>query len=269
MDSLNLSTANNFNVNPFLNINNSGIASSDSLSFNQSDFMSSVYFPSTFVNTPFPNLPFSGTNFNMPFMGTNFNPPFMNINFNLPFINYFSTLPPAAPTAPTGNFNSNISWTNNFSRKTFTPRENQLINEIAQRINCNPNDLKALMYSESGCRPNAVNRNGGATGIIQFMPATARSLGTTTQQLRNMSIEQQLPYVERYLARVKRDAGIPSGQRLDAGTLYALTFLPAFAKREILCSAGSNYYNANRGLDRNRDGHITKTDLANRLASYA
>lgn len=39
----------------------------------------------------------------------------------------------------------------------------------------------------------------GATGLIQFMPSTAKGLGTTTEQLRNMTFKQQLAFVDKYL----------------------------------------------------------------------
>lgn len=45
-----------------------------------------------------------------------------------------------------------------------------------------------------------VNKVSGATGLIQFMPKTARSLGTTTEALKLMSNVEQLDYVKRYLA---------------------------------------------------------------------
>lgn len=38
----------------------------------------------------------------------------------------------------------------------------------------------------------------GATGLIQFMPATAQGMGTTTAALAAMSAVQQLDYVQRY-----------------------------------------------------------------------
>jgi len=43
-----------------------------------------------------------------------------------------------------------------------------------------------------------------ATGLIQFIESTARSLGTSTAALRTMSALQQLPYVERYFQRTLR-----------------------------------------------------------------
>ncbi|HPT41513.1 MAG TPA: transglycosylase SLT domain-containing protein [Candidatus Gastranaerophilaceae bacterium] len=223
--------------NNFMPAVNNGNLSNQTI-FNQSDFMSMTSFPPDIANTYLGNMP----------------------------------LPALFPMFPMSNIPSGTtssSSLSSFSKKSFTQRENQLINEMAQRLNCNPNDLKAIMYSESGCNTAKVNPNGGATGLIQFMPSTARRLGTTTQQLRNMNFEQQLVYVEKYINMARKNARIPQVKKLDAGTLYSLIFLPAFANRETLCSAGSTYYEANRVLDTNHDGHITKADLANRLSAYA
>ena len=140
------------------------------------------------------------------------------------------------------------------------------IDEISKRLKMNPNDLKGLIYSESGGNPQAVNKHGGATGLIQFMPKTALALGTTTEALRGMTAEQQLPYVEKYLKMSKRNAGFDDNHQLSGGELYALVFMPAKAKQEILCSSGTKAYALNRGLDKNRDGRITITELGNRIA---
>lgn len=139
--------------------------------------------------------------------------------------------------------------------------------EIAKRIECDPNDLMGIMNSESGLNPAAVNRFSNATGLIQFMPSTARAFNTSVSALRNMSAERQLDYVEKYLISNKKSAGLRG--KVDAGTLYTLVFLPAFAKREVLCHRGDKYYGVNKGLDRNRDGRITKTELGNRVKSLS
>ena len=141
------------------------------------------------------------------------------------------------------------------------------LEEVAKNINCDPKDLIGMMQSESGINPSAYNNNGGATGLIQFMPSTARSLGTTTQELLNMSAIEQLDYVEQYFTNWTGG----SGQRLTGGDLYTLCFLPAFLDREVLCSSSdsstSKYYSANSGLDANGDGSITKSELSNRVAN--
>lgn len=139
---------------------------------------------------------------------------------------------------------------------------------VAKRIGCDPNALMAVMSSESNLKANIANSRSGATGLIQFMPKTAQNLGTSTSALKKMSAEQQLTYVEKYLQANKKMAGFKQGDKLDSGTLYALVFLPGFAKKNVLTTRGSKYYNANTGLDVNHDGQITKADLAKRLHKF-
>ena len=137
--------------------------------------------------------------------------------------------------------------------------------EVSKRVGCDPNVLLAIMDSESGLKPSVQNKRGGASGLIQFMPSTARALGTTTDEIRKMSAEQQLVYVEKCLLANKKMAGFAANDKLDAGTMYALVFLPAYAKREVLALKGHKYYNSNAGLDLNGDGAITKQDLGARV----
>ncbi len=141
--------------------------------------------------------------------------------------------------------------------------------QIAKRINCSYKDLLALMNSESGLNEKAVNSSSGATGLIQFMPATAKELGTSTEELRKMTALEQLSYVEKYLVKNKKMAGFKDNEKIGSGELYALVFLPARAKREILTDSTEKYYAANaKALDLNKDGKITKTELAQRLRSH-
>ncbi len=142
------------------------------------------------------------------------------------------------------------------------------VKQIAKRINCNYRDLLGVMNSESGINSRAKNPYGSATGLIQFVESTARGLGTTTAALRAMSPLQQLDYVEKFLVANKRAAGFSDKHKLSAGDLYSLVFLPARAKREVLTQRGEAYYSANYALDKNRDGKITKSELANRVHSF-
>ena len=48
--------------------------------------------------------------------------------------------------------------------------------------------------------------------------------------------------------------------------LYSIIFLPARADRNVLCVRGEAFYNQNKGLDKNGDGKITKSDLAKHLS---
>jgi len=150
----------------------------------------------------------------------------------------------------------------------YGPKFLKKVKDIAKRLNCDYRDLLGVMNSESGIDASAKNPNGSATGLIQFIESTARSLGTTTAALRRMSPIKQLDYVEKCLMNAKSAAGFSSSHRLSAGELYALIFLPARANREVLTTRGENYYAANKGLDKNKDGKITKSELGNRVISY-
>ena len=85
------------------------------------------------------------------------------------------------------------------NRKEFTEK----VNNISSELGIEANWLMFVMWFESKLNPQAVNPISGATGLIQFMPSTARSLGTTIGVLRHMNNVQQLDYVLAYLRPYK------------------------------------------------------------------
>jgi hypothetical protein len=95
------------------------------------------------------------------------------------------------------------------------------------------------------------NPNGGATGLIQFMPATARGLGTTTDALAKMSAVEQLKYVEKYYA--------PFAGKIKSGTdLYMATFWPAgVGKGDDYKIGGAEVARVNKIFDLDKNGQIT------------
>ncbi len=93
---------------------------------------------------------------------------------------------------------------------------------VCSYLSVDPEDMKKVMMKESGINPKARNRISNATGLIQFMPSTARSpqIGTTVWLLRWMSGVEQLTYVQKYYE--------PYKWRLNsAEDLYLATFYPA------------------------------------------
>ena len=83
-----------------------------------------------------------------------------------------------------------------------------------------------------------------------------------------MSAIDQLDYVEKFYNMNLNTFGIDRSNGITAGDLYAINFLPAVAKNEVLCTTSDSLswaYNANSGLDLDGDGRITKTDLTNRI----
>lgn len=141
-----------------------------------------------------------------------------------------------------------------------SPEFRTRLRAIAAGFGCNPDHLMACMAFETGetFSPSIRNSASGATGLIQFMPSTARGLGTTTNDLAAMTAEQQLDYVERYFR----------GYANRLGTLedvyMAILWPRAVGQPDstVLFSQPSRAYTMNRGLDSNSDGSVTKTEAA-------
>ena len=76
-----------------------------------------------------------------------------------------------------------------------------------------------VMKMESSLNPAASNPYSNATGLIQFMPATAAGLGTSVQALKTMSNTDQLDYVYKYFQPY-------SGRLHSVEDLYTVTFFP-------------------------------------------
>lgn len=139
------------------------------------------------------------------------------------------------------------SYRNDFVKK---------VREVSNRLDINPNWLMAIMYSESARTFSPSIQNSiGATGLIQFMPSTAKGLGTTTTELKNMSAVEQLDYVEKYLNVYKNKLK----SYLD--TYFAIFFPLAIGKPDdwVLQGAGlssSLIANQNKMFNPNKDGKI-------------
>jgi hypothetical protein len=137
------------------------------------------------------------------------------------------------------------------------------VNRLATKYNVPPNALMAIMDFETGGSfdPAEPNQAGsGAIGLIQFLPETARSLGTTNAKLAQMSKIEQLVYVEKYFDQF--------GDRLSGGNLddiyMAVLWPKAIGKPDgyVLFRRGTEAYGQNSGLDHNEDGTITKYEAA-------
>ncbi len=134
-----------------------------------------------------------------------------------------------------------------FNRQPFVEK----LKNISADLQIKPDWLMALMNSETGgtFNPQIVNRQGAsvkgydehgkviksagtpdskndferaryrATGLIQFMPSTAKYLGTSTQELFKKNNVQQLDYVHKYFLPVK-------GKIKGFEDLYLYAFYP-------------------------------------------
>ena len=153
------------------------------------------------------------------------------------------------------------------------------IADLSEKYNIPQNDILAMMDFETGGTFDPAQKNigpdgtpetgSGATGLIQFMPKTAEGLGTSTEELSKMSRSEQLEYVDKHFeTNLKGRLGDEGG---DISDLYMSVLFPvAVGKPDdfVLFGKGAinekfeGRYEANRGLDANNDGSITKVEAA-------
>ena len=135
---------------------------------------------------------------------------------------------------------------------------------VAIDVGCDALDLLKVIFSESGARADAHNPHGGASGLLQFMPATLIGLGWTADpsSFRRLTSTEQLAFVRRYLK--------PHRGRLGSiGQLYTAVFLPALLPHAtdpayVLVAKGGQLgwaYSANAALDANGDLTIVVGEL--------
>lgn len=78
--------------------------------------------------------------------------------------------------------------------------------EMSARLDGDATGFMGIMHFETGhsYSSSIKNKGSGATGLIQFMPSTAKGLGTTTETLGKMCRIEQLGYAEKYFKGQKR-----------------------------------------------------------------
>ena len=155
----------------------------------------------------------------------------------------------------------------------YVMRDVEFINEVekvSNKYNMHPHFLLAAIAFETGgtYNPSIRNASSGATGLIQFIRSTAKSLGTNTNTLSSMSRTEQMKYVDRYFKSV----GLDKIENPSFGDVYMSILWPkAVGKPDntVLFSKGTKAYRQNRGLDLNSDGNITRGEAVYRAATRA
>jgi hypothetical protein len=158
--------------------------------------------------------------------------------------------------APEVKSSRSIAWGKKVS-STFRER----VLWIADDLGTNPDYLMACMAWESAetFRPDIKNAAGsGATGLIQFMPSTARGLKTTTDKLAAMTAEDQLRFVYEYFKPY-------AGRLKNLGDVYMAILWPKGVGKEdhfVLFDRAKTptTFRQNAGLDVNRDGLVTRAE---------
>jgi len=187
-----------------------------------------------------------------------------------------TSLPSANSQVPAPNPNMPADWAKDTA---FINK----VKEVAAKYKMNYIDLLAIMMMESGVNPARTNSRSGATGLIQFTEIARPSIGNVSlSQLRGMTREQQMHYVDMYLS--KNTPGLANLSTTTLNDVYMAVFAPfrGFGKPDstILYSNNTSWlekfpsdkqnferlaYEQNSSLDKNGDRAITKAEACSLL----
>jgi hypothetical protein len=140
-----------------------------------------------------------------------------------------------------------------------TPAFRAKVDQVAKRLRMDPQHLLTVMSFETAGTFDPAKRNeagSGATGLIQFLPKTARQLGTSTDALARMSPEEQLDYVEQYLRPY-------AGRMTTQQDAYLAVLNPSAMGKpasHVLFTEGTPQYELNKALDKEQKGRVTVGD---------
>jgi hypothetical protein len=139
--------------------------------------------------------------------------------------------------------------------------------QMSRRLGINWQHLLQVMNLESGVDAQARNP-AGAYGLIQITDLAGVGWFGSPEEFTSLSEEQQLPYVERYLARYAPQR-LDSVRRIHQALFLPVTLPQGSARSLVLARANgtrwggreASYYAANRGFDAQNKGYITAGDL--------
>lgn len=150
----------------------------------------------------------------------------------------------------------------------MTPAFVRGLSDLASRNGWDPSGIALIIYSESRFDPAAKNPKGSASGLIQFIESTAKALGTTTEEIRKMSAEEQLPLIEKYFQMTLKGR-VPDRFEDYYFPVLGRTDLMGKPDETVIWTRGSDEYDGNTGLDRDKDGQITVGDIRAHMDSIA
>lgn len=159
----------------------------------------------------------------------------------------------------------------------------QKVINIANKVNCDANDLMILMYNECRFNPHKPNKTNATEniGLIQFGIDARKDVGIPGKNdaerkaaLMKMNSMEQLEYVEKYFVKTRYRLHKREDEKLTLGDVLAVALRPATADQEIVIDKNVNKsqrdaYNANYQLDTDNDGKITKKELVARARNKA
>lgn len=142
------------------------------------------------------------------------------------------------------------------------------VDDLAKYLSVPPLWLVAAFQLESSLTPTAKNSI-GAVGLNQMLPSTLAQWGITAEQYRTGTVAYQLEVMKKFFAPIR-------GKVKRAGDLYLFNLYPAAVTQnypmdyaigrdgDMTTRYGTSLnriYDANAGLDFNKDGTLTRQDV--------
>ncbi len=138
------------------------------------------------------------------------------------------------------------------------------VRQVSDRLSIPPEWLMAVIHAESQFDGSMTNgKASGSTGLIQWLPETAKQLNTTIAKIRNMNHVEQLELIEEYLQRQ-----LLLGRKFDSLTDVYLSILFPYAnslQETILYTQPSIAYNMHMHLDIDKNDTINVQDIDQHL----
>ena len=161
--------------------------------------------------------------------------------------------------------------------------EQDKVREVAKALGTTPNDLMSVMAVETGGTFDPAEKAKGskssAVGLIQFTGTAVTDMNKrraaeglppiSKDQLSKMSFTEQMDHVQDYLQDTLKERNFKGEVGRD--DLYAAILAPSSLNKSntaAVYSRGSKAYSANKSLDTNRDGKITRNEMTARVESW-
>jgi len=128
------------------------------------------------------------------------------------------------------------------------------LQKLAKKRNVKWEWLVLTIHSESRGKAWIQNKYSNATGIIQWLPSTARSLGTSVKKLQRMNVVEQIPYIDKYFESHRLFDYVRSYEDLYLGVFHP-TALRAIGKGADDYIIGDKYAKENSFSRKAYDGN--------------